>query len=224
MTCLMLLGALIVAGADSAAPFRAVEIDPRFEGYLRAKPLLMEVPGAKVIHLDNGNQAVLAVASTVLRDDSADERLRAEKVCKLKALASLMAEKKGVQLAHVEQVKEKTVVVIEHGKEQAKNVKEVLQVTTAQLRGIAKDLAVVGRWWGGGSRRMGRCSTWPSVPCLTGLASRWWGENRPANSRSTGRAACTRPAALLLQGRRRPASCTTSDSDRLSLSRHRCSG
>src|SRR5213080_4180865 len=97
MTSLVLLGALIAAAADGAAPFRAVEIDPRFEGYLRANPLLMEVPGAKVIRLDNGNQMVLAVASTVMKGDSAEERLRAEKVCKIKALASVVAEKEGVQ-------------------------------------------------------------------------------------------------------------------------------
>src|SRR5438045_3710385 len=93
MTGLVLLCALLAVGADGAAPFRAVEIDPRFEGYQRANPLLMEVPWAKVICLDNGNQVVLAVASTALQDDSAEERLRAEKVCKIKALASVVAEK-----------------------------------------------------------------------------------------------------------------------------------
>jgi hypothetical protein len=149
MPSLVLLCALIVAGADGAAPFRAVEIDSRFEGYLRANPLLMEVPGAKVIRLDNGNQVVLAVASTVLQDDSADERLRAEKVCKIKALASVVAEKQGVQLAHVEQVKEKTVVVIENGKESGQTVTEVLEVTKARVQGIAQEMPVVGRWKSG---------------------------------------------------------------------------
>jgi hypothetical protein len=60
MIGLVLLCALLVAGADGTAPFRAVEIDPRFEGYLRANPLLMAVPGANVIHQENGNQMVLA--------------------------------------------------------------------------------------------------------------------------------------------------------------------
>jgi hypothetical protein len=146
MIGLVLLCALLGAGADGEAPFRAVEIDPRFEGYLRANPLLMQVPGAKVIHLENGNQVVLAVASTVLKDDSADERLRAEKVCKIKALASVVAEKEGVQLAHVEQVREKTVVVMADGKEKAKSVTEVLQLTTAKVQGIAKEIPVLGRW------------------------------------------------------------------------------
>jgi hypothetical protein len=44
-----------------------------------------------------------------LKDGSADERLRAEKVCRVKALASIMAEKQGVHVAHFEQVAENAV-------------------------------------------------------------------------------------------------------------------
>jgi hypothetical protein len=146
MIRLVLLCALLGAGADGEAPFRAVEIDPQFEGYLQANPLLMAVPGAKILRLDNGNQVILAVASTVLKDNSADERLRAEKVCKIKALASVVAEKQGVQLAHVEQVKEKTVVVLESGKESGQTLTEVLQLTSARVQGIAQELPVMGCW------------------------------------------------------------------------------
>jgi hypothetical protein len=146
MIGLVLLCALLGAGADGEAQFHAVEIDPRFEGYLRANPLLMAVPGAKVIRLENGNQVVVAVASTVLKDASAEERLRAEKVCRIKALASVVAEKEGVQVGHVEQFREITMVVIEEGKETAKSVTEWLQVTTAKVQGIAKEMPVVGRW------------------------------------------------------------------------------
>jgi hypothetical protein len=146
MIGVVLLSALLFAGSDGEAPFRAVEIDPGFEGFLRANPLLMEVPGAKVICLDNGNQVVVAVASTVLKDDSADERLRAEKVCKIKALASVVAEKQGVQVDHIERVKEQTAVLTKHGKESGQAVTEILQVTTAKVQGSAPFLPVVGRW------------------------------------------------------------------------------
>src|SRR5262245_37663219 len=146
MVGLVLLSAMLAVGGDGEAPFRAVEIDPRFEGYLRANPLLMQVRGAKVLRLDNGKLVVLAVASTVLKDDSAEERLRAEKVCKVKALASIVAEKQGVQVAHIEQVKEKSAVLTKHGKESGQAVTEILQVTTAKVQGIALDPPVVGRW------------------------------------------------------------------------------
>src|SRR4029077_11599185 len=105
--------ATTVAADDAAEPFADVKIDKKFERYLRANPLLMEAAGAKVLRLANGQQIVLGVASTVLKNQSAAERLRAEKVCRIKALDSVVAEKKGVQGARVEELKEKTVVFIE---------------------------------------------------------------------------------------------------------------
>jgi hypothetical protein len=136
---------LPVLGGEGA-PLRAAEIDPCFEGYVRSNPLLVNGPGVKIIHLDDGNQVILAVASTVLKDDSAAERLRAEQVCRIKALASIVAEKQGVQVAHVEQANEKMAVVIENGKETGRSLTEVLQVTIVQVRGVAKEIQVVGRW------------------------------------------------------------------------------
>jgi hypothetical protein len=123
-----------------------VEIEKPFDAYLLANPLLMEVTGAKVIRLENGQQVVLAVASTVLENDSAEERLRAEKVCRVKALANVVSQKGGVQVARVEQLKEKTVVTLENDKETGRSVSELLQITTARVEGIARDMPVVGRW------------------------------------------------------------------------------
>jgi hypothetical protein len=71
-----------------------------------------EVTGAKVIRRAVNEFMVVGVASTALKDGSAKERLRAEKVCRIKALAAIVSEKRGVQVAHVEQLKEKTVVVV----------------------------------------------------------------------------------------------------------------
>ena len=90
---------------------------------------------------------IVSVASTVLKDDSAAERLRAEKVCRTKALASVVAERAGVQVAHSEVLNDKTIVVIiENGREKAKSVSELLEVTKANVSGIARDMPVVGRW------------------------------------------------------------------------------
>jgi hypothetical protein len=89
---------------------------------------------------------VLAVASTVLKDNSPDERLRADKVCKAKAFAYLVQEQKGVQVFHVEESKDKTVVVNVNGKEHGTSLSESLEVTKTKVEGIAKDMPVVGRW------------------------------------------------------------------------------
>jgi urease gamma subunit len=147
MIPLFLLSSLAAVAADpSIAKYADVEIERGFEEYLLANPLLMEVTGAKVIRLPNGQQVILSVASTVLKDISARERLRAEKVCRLKALANVLAEKQGVQLARVEQVSDKTIIVLENGKETGKSVEELMQVTRSRVEGIIKDIPVVGRW------------------------------------------------------------------------------
>lgn len=141
----VVLFVVLAVGADTEK-FSNVEIERPFDTYLQANPLLMEATGAKIIRLDNGRHVILAVASTVLKDNSAQERLRAEKVCRVKALASVVAEKEGVQVAHVESVNEKTVIVLEGEKETGKSVSELLQTTKTKVEGITKDMPVVGRW------------------------------------------------------------------------------
>lgn len=126
--------------------FSDLVVEKPFDGYLLSNPLLMEVTGAKIILLNNGNRVVLAVASTVLKDNSANERLRAEKVCRIKALVSVVAEKRGVQVCHTEKVEEKTVVVLDGDKETAKSISDLLQITRTKVEGITKDMPVVGRW------------------------------------------------------------------------------
>jgi hypothetical protein len=78
--------------------FTEVRIERPFDRYLKANPLLMEIGGAKIIRLAEGRRLVVSVASTVLKDDSAAERLRAERVCRPKALASVIAKRTGVQI------------------------------------------------------------------------------------------------------------------------------
>jgi urease gamma subunit len=141
------MSALAVAGrTEPGERFTDVEVEKSFRPFLLTNPLLMEVAGAKVIRLDKGRRVVLAVASTALKDKSGKDRLRAEKVCRVKALASVVAEKGGVQVCHVERVKEMTVIVIEDGKEKGKSVSELLSMTRTKVEGVARDMPVVGRW------------------------------------------------------------------------------
>ncbi len=143
---LPLLVLAFCAADPPSKKFSEVEIDKPFDAYLLANPILMEVTGAKILRLENGHQVILAVASTVLENDSARERLRAEKVCRIKALANVVSQKEGVQVARVERLNEKTVVTLQDGKETGKSVSELLEITTAKVEGVAKDMPVVGRW------------------------------------------------------------------------------
>ena len=139
---------VLLLGADKPPEprFRDVEIEADFEPYLTSNRLLMEVTGAKVIRRKDGTSVVIAVGSTVLKDGSAKERLRAEKVCRVKALASVVAEKQGIQVAHTEQVKEETVIILDEAKERATSVMEVLQITKTKVEGMTRDMPVIGHW------------------------------------------------------------------------------
>jgi hypothetical protein len=144
MTALLFLAAASVPAEGEK--FRDVVLEEPYAAYLRANPLLMEVPGAKVIRLGGGRRMVLGVGLVALKDAKPKTRLDGERACQAKALASVVGERKGVQVAHVEKVKEKTVVVIENGKETAKSVSEVMSLTETKVRGIARGMSVVGRW------------------------------------------------------------------------------
>ena len=147
MTYLLFVPILILGAEPSAAEtFSDVRIDKPFDSYLLANPLLMESTGAKVIKLSKKRSLVMAVASTVLKDNSPREKLRAEKVCRVKALAALVQEQKGVQVFHTEESMDRTVIVNVDGKEHGKSVSDFLEVTKTKVQGIAKDMPVVGRW------------------------------------------------------------------------------
>jgi hypothetical protein len=129
-----------------SAEFSEVLLDKAFARYLQTNPVLMATAGAKVIRLDDGRKVVLAVGSTALKDNSAAERLRAERVCRLHAEASLAAERQGVQVARLERLQERTRVVLEDDKEKGRNVSELLQITTTKVEGLVRGMPVVGRW------------------------------------------------------------------------------
>jgi hypothetical protein len=145
MTILFVVAALAPA-APPEGKFRDVTLEEPYAGYLEASPSLMEAAGAKVILLEDGRRVVLGVGSAVLADGRPRTRLDAEKVCRARALASVVAERQGVMVAHEEVVREKTVIVIDDGKEKGKSVTEVLSTTRTKTKGIVRGMSVVGRW------------------------------------------------------------------------------
>ena len=67
-------------------------------------------------------------------------------MCRVKALASVVAAKSGVQVFRLETLKESTILVQEGEKETGRSISELLSITKAKVEGIAKDMPVVGRW------------------------------------------------------------------------------
>ena len=144
---LVLLLCGTAALADLTNRFAAVDIRPPFDEYLVAKPLLMEYAGATVIKLEDGRKVVLSVASTTVNDDSAKDRLRMQKVCRSKALANVVAEAKGIQVAYASKVEDRTQVTIANGKETGKSIEEVLEVSKTTVEGVVANLPIVGTWY-----------------------------------------------------------------------------
>jgi len=130
---------------DRPAGFAAVKLDPAFADFLLADPLLMEVEGAKVVRLEDDRVLVLGVASSALKDGSAADRKRAETIARQRALAHIVAEKTGVQVARAERFDKKTTVTIDDG-EHATSVAEYFETTQAKVRGATRDFPIVGRW------------------------------------------------------------------------------
>lgn len=149
MKCASIIVVVMCASlADAGEPprFRDVRIEKAFAPFLLANPVLMEVAGAKVLRLPSGNHLVIGIGAVALKDGSPRDRLRAERVGFNKALASVVAEKEGVLVARVERLEERTIIVIERGKERARSVSTLLQITKAEVSGIAKGMRTVGRW------------------------------------------------------------------------------
>jgi hypothetical protein len=148
MTNVLVLGLMAFFAAEPTVKekFAEVQIEKPFDKYLLANPLLMEVTGAKIIRLESGEQVVMSVASTVLKDHSAKERLRAQRVCRARALVEVVAATNGVRVCHEETVKDKTQIVFDRGKESGNSVSQVLQITKTKVEGIAQNMPVVGTW------------------------------------------------------------------------------
>jgi hypothetical protein len=148
MQSVALLMVLVLCAGDAAVQkkFSDIEIEDAFRPYLVSNVLLMEVTGSKVIRLPRKRTVVIAVASTVLKDDSARERLRAERVCRANAFASVVSDKQGVQVAHTEELKEETQIVVDEKGETGKSVSDFTQITKTKVEGMAKCMPVVGRW------------------------------------------------------------------------------
>ena len=137
----------IVCGQQKDSPFADVLIEKPFNVFLRAHPLLMSDEGAKIVRRPDGTVLVIGVASTPVRDGSPRDRKRAEVVCKSRALASIVSERQGVVVAHVEKSESSQTVVIDaDGKKKTKAVKEYLETTSSHLDGILPGFEVIGRW------------------------------------------------------------------------------
>lgn len=123
-----------------------LQIREPYRTHLLAEPQLMEGECVTVIELEDGMKMLTAVGSVVPKSDSPQDRLQAERICQIKALASIVARRSPVKRAHSVQVNERVVVRIEDGRERAESVSETVEIIRMRVTGTTRQLPVVGRW------------------------------------------------------------------------------
>jgi hypothetical protein len=133
--------AVPLVSEDTGNKFTDVYIEKPFQDILLGNPLLI-----KLIKTPEGNYLLLGIASTVLKDHGAEERLRAEQVCKIKAIREVVATTHGVQIGSMQKLEDRVIVVIDKEGPKSKTVSDYLQITTARVEGIAQNMMVIGRW------------------------------------------------------------------------------
>jgi hypothetical protein len=133
-------------GKAARRKFTDITIDKEFEPYLRRHPYLMEFSGARVIREESGGSVLLSVASVALSDTTPLGLEKAKRVGRIKAIASVVSEEQGIQVVHLERLAETDVITTVDGKESGTSSSEYLQMTEATVRGITKDMPVIGTW------------------------------------------------------------------------------
>lgn len=136
----------IKAAEETLRKFTRVELKSPFDEYLTAEPLPMQLGGAIVVDLPGDRKALIGIAKTIMKDDSPEDQLRAEKVCLLKAKAALIAERDGSEISYLKQVKDRIEVVKDESGEKASSVSELTRIGREKVQGIARNMPIVGRW------------------------------------------------------------------------------
>ena len=123
--------------------FINAKIEEPYKTHLLKNPLLMEIPGAKVIKLLSGKTLIVGVASTTIGDKSL---VNADVVLRAKADGQIIMLTGAVLVAVEEVIDDVTVITTENGKETGKFVEEYRLKIKSTIKQSGKRLPVVGRW------------------------------------------------------------------------------
>ena len=120
-------------------------LQPDHAPLLKANPLLMEIPGAKVIKTETGF-VLIGVGSAVIKGNSSKERIAAEKIATIKARAALVGERDGILVFQKTIANEKTTITQIGNKETGKSVSTIPQINRENISGAITGSEVIGRW------------------------------------------------------------------------------
>jgi hypothetical protein len=132
----------------SLTDFDDIQINKEYYHYLVSNPVIMKSTGVKVINDKPLRRTIIiAVESVMIEKDTPAEKLKAEKVCRIKALSRLTTEKYGVQIFHYESLEEKTTQLIDNTIESESSTSELITITNARTNGTIKNAKTIGHWF-----------------------------------------------------------------------------
>ena len=120
-------------------------LQPDHAPLLKANPLLMEIPGAKVIKTETGF-VLIGVGSAEIKGNSSKGRIAAEKIATSKARGALIGERDGILVFQKTTVNEKTTITQVDNKETGKSVSNITQINRENISGAITGSEVIGRW------------------------------------------------------------------------------
>jgi hypothetical protein len=120
-------------------------LEPAYAPLLKGNPLLMEIPGAKVIKTETGF-VLIGVGSAVIQTKSSKDRIAAEKIATIKARAALVGERDGILVFQKTTANEQTTITQIGNKEMGKSVSTITQINQETISGAITGSDIIGRW------------------------------------------------------------------------------
>ena len=134
---------LKLSGSENAlGKMKILEGEEPFLSLLNASPILCQNGGVRGFILENDRKILIAVNSATIQSSL----IKTRKIARLKAIRSLLAHQKGIQISSVESLVDKEHLVLSGGKEQMIMLSQFLSIQEEQISGAVNAMPVVAVW------------------------------------------------------------------------------
>ena len=121
---------------------------PEFKPFLLSDPILLEVGGCKAFRTEDGKTVLIAVGTAEVKDQSAKDRIRRQKVAEQKAFGEL-AKHQEVEVTFFSERYKTTSISTQNGVESGSSQKISSSRITMKAEAYFDEMLTVGRWYSG---------------------------------------------------------------------------
>ena len=121
---------------------------PEFKPFLLSDPILLEVGGCKAFRTEDGKTVLIAVGIAEVKDQSAKDRIRRQKVAEQKAFGEL-AKHQEVEVTFFSERYKTTSILSQNGVESGSSQKISSSRITMKAEAYFDEMLTVGRWYSG---------------------------------------------------------------------------